>query len=147
ATSVSSSVLPRHSSNCAGPWLRSGKLEIKAHPSENLHAKVYIMKRRFLTRARCLIYRIKDAFRRLGIPLGDERVNVREILMDDRRVPIDPRVSHGFAPRRARVASNLPPAAQTIPEGVLRAWALVPHAHNLPARAPAGNPPSNGSPR
>jgi superfamily II DNA/RNA helicase len=24
-------------------WLRSGKLEIKAHPSENLHAKVYIM--------------------------------------------------------------------------------------------------------
>src|SRR5262245_26224557 len=105
------------------------------------------MKRRFLTRARCLIYRIKDAFRGIGITLGDESVNVREILMDDRRVPIDPRVSHGFAPRRARVASNLPPAAQTIPEGVLRAWALVPHAHNLPARAPAGNPPSNGSPR
>jgi len=24
-------------------WVRSGKLEIKAHPSENLHAKVYIM--------------------------------------------------------------------------------------------------------
>jgi hypothetical protein len=24
-------------------WLRSGKLEIRAHPSENLHAKVYIM--------------------------------------------------------------------------------------------------------
>jgi superfamily II DNA/RNA helicase len=24
-------------------WIRSGKLEIKAHPSENLHAKVYIM--------------------------------------------------------------------------------------------------------
>ena len=24
-------------------WLRSGKLEIKAHPSENIHAKVYIM--------------------------------------------------------------------------------------------------------
>jgi len=24
-------------------WLRSGKLEIKAHPTENLHAKVYIM--------------------------------------------------------------------------------------------------------
>jgi len=24
-------------------WLRSGKLEIKAHPNENLHAKVYIM--------------------------------------------------------------------------------------------------------
>ncbi len=24
-------------------WLRSGKLEIKAHPAENLHAKVYIM--------------------------------------------------------------------------------------------------------
>ncbi len=24
-------------------WLRSGKLEIKAHPSENLHAKVYVM--------------------------------------------------------------------------------------------------------
>ncbi len=24
-------------------WLRSGKVEIKAHPSENLHAKVYIM--------------------------------------------------------------------------------------------------------
>ena len=24
-------------------WIRSGKLEIKAYPSENLHAKVYIM--------------------------------------------------------------------------------------------------------
>ena len=24
-------------------WIRSGKLEVKAHPSENLHAKVYIM--------------------------------------------------------------------------------------------------------
>src|SRR5437867_737837 len=24
-------------------WIRSGKLEIRAHPSENLHAKVYIM--------------------------------------------------------------------------------------------------------
>lgn len=24
-------------------WLRSGKLEVRAHPSENLHAKVYIM--------------------------------------------------------------------------------------------------------
>jgi len=24
-------------------WVRSGKLEIKAHPSENLHAKVYVM--------------------------------------------------------------------------------------------------------
>ncbi|MCG2659320.1 MAG: phospholipase D-like domain-containing protein, partial [Kiritimatiellae bacterium] len=24
-------------------WIRSGKLEIKAHPTENLHAKVYIM--------------------------------------------------------------------------------------------------------
>ena len=24
-------------------WVRSGKLEIKAHPAENLHAKVYIM--------------------------------------------------------------------------------------------------------
>jgi hypothetical protein len=24
-------------------WIRSGKLEIKAHPAENLHAKVYIM--------------------------------------------------------------------------------------------------------
>ncbi len=24
-------------------WLRSGKLEIKAHPTENLHAKIYIM--------------------------------------------------------------------------------------------------------
>jgi len=24
-------------------WVRSGKLEIKAYPSENLHAKVYIM--------------------------------------------------------------------------------------------------------
>ncbi len=26
-----------------GEWVRSGKLEIKAHPAENLHAKVYIM--------------------------------------------------------------------------------------------------------
>jgi hypothetical protein len=24
-------------------WIRSGKLEIKAHPAHNLHAKVYIM--------------------------------------------------------------------------------------------------------
>ena len=24
-------------------WIRSGKLEIKAYPAENLHAKVYIM--------------------------------------------------------------------------------------------------------
>jgi hypothetical protein len=66
-------------------------------------------------------YRIKDAFRGSGIPLGDESVNVREILMDDRRVPIDPRVSHGFAPRRVPVASNLLPAAQTVPGDVFRA--------------------------
>ena len=56
-----------------------------------------------------------------GITLGDESVNVREILMDDRRVPIDPRVSHGFAPLRVPVASNLLPAAQTVPGGVFRA--------------------------
>ena len=24
-------------------WLRSGKMEIKAYPSENIHAKLYIM--------------------------------------------------------------------------------------------------------
>src|SRR5947207_10592123 len=42
------------------------------------------------------------------------------VLMDDRRVPIDPRVSHGFAPLRVPVASNLLPAAQTVPGAVFR---------------------------
>src|SRR5215831_10091414 len=90
-------------------------------------------------------HRIQDTLGGSRIMLGDECVNVRQILFDDRKVPIDPRFSHVFARLRARVASSLPRAAQTVPGDVLRVLALVPHAHNPPGQVPQGNLPWNRS--
>lgn len=64
---------------------------------------------------------VEHAFGGSGIMLRDENVDVRQVLLDDCRMPFDPSFSHDVAPLRALVASNPLPAVRTGHRGGLQA--------------------------